>query len=235
MLWSPVGAPAGVPGPRRNADDCDAGWFAPVATRRRAMLASLGPRRGLAALSGGRPPGTPRWDARPHHPSVAALVRGSRRGPWAAGLKVCLDIIVGWLSVRSSSVMRGSKAPGSPGNSHACPQIKRGNWPPGCRRVCRQRTRKLPAAVRAGGPTGRTQDPVPCPRDPGAGRAVGYLRAEPCRRPGNPPDGLISDRRPALCVRKARFAGKARLLLGTLYLVGGGRPLLRFYYFLVCT
>ncbi len=35
VLWSPVGAPAGVPGPRRNADDCDAGWFAPVATRRR--------------------------------------------------------------------------------------------------------------------------------------------------------------------------------------------------------
>jgi hypothetical protein len=29
---------AGVPGPRRNADECDAGWFAPVATRRRSML-----------------------------------------------------------------------------------------------------------------------------------------------------------------------------------------------------
>lgn len=31
-------ATAGVPGPRRNADDCDAGWFAPVATRRRPVL-----------------------------------------------------------------------------------------------------------------------------------------------------------------------------------------------------
>jgi hypothetical protein len=29
---------AGVPGPRRNADECDAGWFAPVATRRRPMF-----------------------------------------------------------------------------------------------------------------------------------------------------------------------------------------------------
>src|SRR6516164_8891087 len=41
VLWSPVGAPAGVPGPRRNADDCDAGWFAPVATRRRAVFGAL--------------------------------------------------------------------------------------------------------------------------------------------------------------------------------------------------
>ncbi len=29
------GTVAGVPGPRRSADDRDAGWFAPVATRRR--------------------------------------------------------------------------------------------------------------------------------------------------------------------------------------------------------
>jgi hypothetical protein len=41
VLWSPVGAPAGVPGPRRNADECDAGWFAPVATRRRPNLRRL--------------------------------------------------------------------------------------------------------------------------------------------------------------------------------------------------
>src|ERR1700753_3907158 len=31
------GTAAGVPGPRRNADECDAGWFAPVATRRRSI------------------------------------------------------------------------------------------------------------------------------------------------------------------------------------------------------
>jgi len=29
---------AGVPGPRRSADECDAGWFAPVATRRRSSF-----------------------------------------------------------------------------------------------------------------------------------------------------------------------------------------------------
>ena len=29
------GTVAGVPGPRRSADDRDAGWFAPVATRHR--------------------------------------------------------------------------------------------------------------------------------------------------------------------------------------------------------
>src|SRR5580700_520698 len=32
------GTTAGVPGPRRSADECDAGWFAPVATRRRSMF-----------------------------------------------------------------------------------------------------------------------------------------------------------------------------------------------------
>ncbi len=37
------GTTAGVPGPRRNADECDAGWFAPVATRRRSMLGLFGP------------------------------------------------------------------------------------------------------------------------------------------------------------------------------------------------
>src|SRR5579859_447654 len=59
VLWSPVGAPAGVPGPRRNADDCDAGWFAPVATRRRPMLRPLGLRRGLAVSARGETPRSP--------------------------------------------------------------------------------------------------------------------------------------------------------------------------------
>ncbi len=70
VLWSPVGAPAGVPGPRRNADECDAGWFAPVATRRRPNLRRpLGRlRHGSQCFSGGIPPGPPvalsgRWAA----------------------------------------------------------------------------------------------------------------------------------------------------------------------------
>src|SRR5215831_9241988 len=32
------GTVAGVPGPRRSADERDAGWFAPVATRRRPFI-----------------------------------------------------------------------------------------------------------------------------------------------------------------------------------------------------
>ena len=173
MLWSPVGAPAGVPGPRRNADDCDAGWFAPVATRRRAMLASLGPRRGLAALSGGRPPGTPRWDARPHHPSVAALVRGSRRGPWAAGLKVCLDMIVGWLSVRSSSVVRGWKPPTVPRKLSRMPQRRVLKLAAQVPLSASLATRKLPAAVSADGGDRRATEPSLAPRGSRAGAGGG--------------------------------------------------------------
>src|SRR6516162_8436992 len=60
VLWSPVGAPAGVPGPRRNADECDAGWFAPVATRRRPIFVGLWPTSlWLAVFPGGIPPGAP--------------------------------------------------------------------------------------------------------------------------------------------------------------------------------
>src|SRR5262249_50298060 len=50
---------AGVPGPRRSADECDAGWFAPVATRRRSILAGLlgpGSLRARSFCPGGDPP-----------------------------------------------------------------------------------------------------------------------------------------------------------------------------------
>ena len=63
---------AGVPGPRRNADDRDAGWFAPVATRRRPIFAALcaASRFARSAFPGGRPPGPParlphRWRGSP--------------------------------------------------------------------------------------------------------------------------------------------------------------------------
>jgi len=60
VLWSPVGAPAGVPGPRRNADDCDAGWFAPVATRRRPIFGAFqAPSPQLAVFPGGTTPPEP--------------------------------------------------------------------------------------------------------------------------------------------------------------------------------
>ncbi len=54
------GTTAGVPGPRRNADECDAGWFAPVATRRRSMLRGpLAPSPWLAMPFWGSPPDPP--------------------------------------------------------------------------------------------------------------------------------------------------------------------------------
>src|SRR5580704_3116806 len=75
---------AGVPGPRRNADDRDAGWFAPVATRRRPIFAALcAASLWLAVLSrGGDPPEPPARLGRrcrfsplalcwPYHPSCA--------------------------------------------------------------------------------------------------------------------------------------------------------------------
>src|SRR5580693_1140604 len=74
-------AAAGVPGPRRNADDRDAGWFAPVATRRRPKLAAFA--RGFAygsqCLSGGTTP------------------RNPPRGPlWAAGFRRTPASLVGF-------------------------------------------------------------------------------------------------------------------------------------------
>src|SRR6202167_3259084 len=60
-------AAAGVPGPRRNADDRDAGWFAPVATRRRPNFAGLSGAASLLARSvgpGDDPPEPPEWRTR---------------------------------------------------------------------------------------------------------------------------------------------------------------------------
>ena len=154
MLWSPVGAPAGVPGPRRNADECDAGWFAPVATRRRPICGALrAPSLRFAVFPGGTTPGTPGWDAYPRCPSATALVRGSPSRPCARlGLMVCPDTSVGRLSVRSSSVVRGWRHLQPAGNSHACPPTSGPETrPPRCRRVRRQPSRELPAAVRSAG------------------------------------------------------------------------------------
>ncbi len=70
---------AGVPGPRRNADDRDAGWFAPVATRRRPNFAAF---RGGFAM----PRCTCRVDNLPdllRGPLWAVVNAGMRS--WAAG------------------------------------------------------------------------------------------------------------------------------------------------------
>src|SRR5215472_13973883 len=67
---------AGVPGPRRNADECDAGWFAPVATRRRPMLGPLGAlAEGSQCFSRGD---TPRTPGRPMLGPLGALAEGSQ-------------------------------------------------------------------------------------------------------------------------------------------------------------
>ena len=54
---------AGVPGPRRNADDRDAGWFAPVATRRRPYSAAFQAASRGSQCSPGDDPRTPRGAA----------------------------------------------------------------------------------------------------------------------------------------------------------------------------
>jgi len=84
VLWSPVGAPAGVPGPRRNADECDAGWFAPVATRRRSIFA--GPVAGFAVARSVFPGGYPR-----NPPAALCLAASWERRPpaTARGLATC--------------------------------------------------------------------------------------------------------------------------------------------------
>src|SRR5580658_8749724 len=80
VLWSPAGAPtAGVPGPRRSADECDAGWFAPVATRRRSIFAVRWYRsRTLAGCTG-----TPQAPQSPGAPSAGST--GTPQAPQAPG------------------------------------------------------------------------------------------------------------------------------------------------------
>ena len=57
------GTDAGVPGPRRSADECDAGWFAPVATRRRSLFSSACSQPGnrLTRSCGTRRSRSPSW------------------------------------------------------------------------------------------------------------------------------------------------------------------------------
>jgi len=90
VLWSPVGAPAGVPGPRRNADECDAGWFAPVATRRRSIFGAFqAPSPKARSLPRGTTPPEPPMGPWPriastYGPGSGRCPRGPRAasGPW---------------------------------------------------------------------------------------------------------------------------------------------------------
>src|SRR3984957_10445593 len=74
---------AGVPGPRRNADDRDAGWFAPVATRRRPYSPPFRRLRlGSRCFPGGTTPRTPRVARSPWVVLGVGLVLS---WPWLAG------------------------------------------------------------------------------------------------------------------------------------------------------
>src|ERR1700684_500771 len=89
---------AGVPGPRRHADDRDAGWFAPVATRRRPIFAATcaASRLARSAFPGGRPPGTPRvapWALPGLAVGLVPAGGGARRWPcsrWGRGSPLAL-------------------------------------------------------------------------------------------------------------------------------------------------
>src|SRR5215470_8287050 len=81
------GTVAGVPGPRRSADECDAGWFAPVATRRRPFLTFFSPSAAplllrAAELHDGEP-----HQAQPHggHDGQRQPLRHRPAGPGQAG------------------------------------------------------------------------------------------------------------------------------------------------------
>ena len=166
---------------------------------------------------GDDPPEPPGWDAYPVGRQLRPWCVGPLAAPWSLGLMVCPDTSVGAAVCtfkQRCARLEGTHSPPEiltrapqrqarkPGRLDAveCVASQAANCPPPCGR---------PA-------TGRTQDRHPCSRDPRAGRAVGYLAEEFCPRSGNPPDDLIPDHRRALCFRKARFAAKARPLLGTL-------------------
>jgi len=164
---------------------------------------------------GGRPPGTPGWDAYPVGRQLRPWCVGPLAAPWSLGLMVCPDTSVGAAVCtfkQRCARLEGTHSP--PEILTRAPTSGPETRPPRCRRVHRQPSRELPAAVRPAGHWHRTLPP--CRRDPRAGRAVGYLAEEFCPRSGNPPDDLIPDHRRALCFRKARFAAMARPLLGTL-------------------
>jgi hypothetical protein len=203
VLWSPVGAPAGVPGPRRSADDCDAGWFAPVATRRRPMLGPFGPRRRLAVFArGGDPPeppgGAPTPVGVPLRPSLGSGPsrppegrlrprNPSASGPWSTSASRAPPAPPP-LSLSPSLRRKGPRA------TCACRRSTRRARGPAAASTTAQRSSRVRQADRHHGPstTAAPRQRAPAetsPRHPGGstGFRGGYLGAEFCPRPDNPP------------------------------------------------
>src|SRR5579859_7013628 len=123
VLWSPVGAPAGVPGPRRNADDCDAGWFAPVATRRRPMP---GPLPGASPMARSIPRGDdpPNPPEPPYaRPPPGGLADGSQYPPPCSAAAGIIEVP----APDAKTALRN--IPRMPGSARGCPS-------PGLRAGC---------------------------------------------------------------------------------------------------
>ena len=144
--------------------------------------------------------------------------------PWCVGpfvpplslrLLVCPDTSVGRLSVRSSSVVRGWKAPRAPRKFSRVPSHQAMKVAFRTAVACVAESRGLPATPWAGRPS-HARHKLPALSVSGAGRAVGYLAAEFCPRPGKHPDDLIPRPPASQFLRKPRFAANVRPLLGTL-------------------
>jgi hypothetical protein len=181
VLWSPVGAPAGVPGPRRNADDCDAGWFAPVATRRRPIFGALwAPSRWLAVSPGGTTPRNPPMGCRVR--SAPSFGPGAGRVPCGpegrSGARNLLCTGRGPARVPEPAMYRARSRPG-PGTCYV-----QGAVPPGSRNLlC---TGRGPAPVPLASPSRCFRRPTRhlwCPDMTVTGhRSANSGRQGPCER-----------------------------------------------------
>ena len=196
VLWSPVGAPAGVPGPRRNADDCDAGWFAPVATRRRSIFGAFQAPSPWLAVS-------PRGDDPPEPPDGSPAPQAFTCGPGSGRHPCGPEGRCGARNLLAAGTppapiplplprSLGSGAPGHlrcPDNSVAAHSVR-------SPRHGRAPTSAEPA-------TGHM-----CPAESGAATAEGCLGTEFCPRPGHPP-AVASSQPEARCTGR-RWVSWAR-------------------------
>ena len=128
---------------------------------------------------GGRPPGTPGWDAYPVGRQLRPWCVGPLAAPWSLGLMVCPDTSVGAAVCtfkQRCARLEGTHSP--PEILTRAPTSGPETRPPRCRRVHRQPSRELPAAVRPAGHWPRTG---PSPRAGGipalGGRWVTWPRS----------------------------------------------------------
>ena len=153
---------------------------------------------------GGRPPGTPGWDAYPVGRQLRPWCVGPLAAPWSLGLMVCPDTSVGAAVCtfkQRCARLEGTHSP--PEILTRAPTSGPETRPPRCRRVRRQPSRELPAAVRSAGHwthTGPSPRAAGSPRWAGGGlpgRGVLPAAREPSGRPHpRPPTGLMLSQSP---------------------------------------